>query len=180
MATESDTRIRKDAAAEVRGSRSVTADAERTKDASGVSAEERARLLRDEFKQEALPTAPVIPGWHVCWLASNNNYDPIHKRMRLGYQPVMVEEVPSMSGYRMTTGDYAGVVACNEMLLFKVPQEAYEQIMREYHHDAPLREEEGLRAQLVRGEKDSQGHELGQVEGFEDLAQRRPAPHQFA
>ena len=38
-------------------------------------------------------------------------------------------------------------------------------------------EEENLKAQLKRHEQDSDGKELGEVEGFEDLAVKRNAPH---
>ena len=170
-----DTRLRKDAAADTRAPRS-SADAERNTDSSGLTREQRAAMLRSEFTQEALPGVPAAPGWHFCWLAANNAWDPLHKRIRLGYQPVTVEEVPELASFRMGTGEYTGVVACNEMLLFKIPTDIYDQIMREFHHDAPLREEEALRAQLKRQEVDSTGRELGDVEGFEDLGQRRRAP----
>lgn len=173
-----DSRTRRSASnpSESRSDRSATADVERERDASGLSRSEMNRLLRDEFKQEALPSAPPMPGWHTCWLAVNNSYDPIHKRMRLGYQPVRAEEVPELAAFRMATGEYEGVVGCNEMVLFKVPQERYMQIMNEYHHDAPMREEEALKAQLRRGERDSEGKDLEQIEGFDDIAVARQTP----
>lgn len=174
MATgKTDARVRSNARSKggaARASRS-TADAPRTD--SPLTSQE----LYSEFTQEALPNAPEIPGWHMCWLSSTSNYDPIHKRIRLGYRPVKVEEVPGMDAFRMGTGEYAGVVACNEMLLFKIPQERYQQIMKEFHHDGPLREEEAIKAALIKGDEDSEGAALEKIEGdgFPALGQRRPA-----
>lgn len=168
--TESDSVARSD--------RSATADAERLKDDSGVSPETKRRLNLSEFTQEALPTAPPIPGFHTCWLALNSSWDPLHKRLRMGYVPVKAEEAPELASFRMKSGEYEGVVGCNEMVLFKIPMDLYAQIMREYHHDAPMREEESLRSQLKRSDRDSNGNELGMIEGFEDIgAQPRRAPH---
>ena len=45
-----------------------------------VSSEERRKMFRSEWLQEALPTPPEIPGFHLCWLSSTNQYDPIHHR----------------------------------------------------------------------------------------------------
>lgn len=176
---KSDTRLRSDARSggESRVTRSVTADKSRTdKDGTALTKAERQKMIRDEFRQEALPRAPEIPGYHVCWLSSTSSYDPIHKRTRMGYEPVTVQEVAGMEHLKMGTGEHAGVIACNEMLLFKIRQEIYEEIMMEFHNDAPLREEESIVAQLKRGQKDSKGQELDEVEGFEDLAVRRPTP----
>src|ERR1017187_7160952 len=71
-----------------------TADDGRKEEATAMSATDRAAMLRSEFLQEALPSVPKLPGWHICWLATNSSYDPIHKRMRLGYVPVKATELP--------------------------------------------------------------------------------------
>jgi len=55
------------------------------------ASQERRRMFRDEFAQEALPNAPEIPGFHCCWLSTTHQYDPIHKRMRIGYTPVKAD-----------------------------------------------------------------------------------------
>jgi hypothetical protein len=159
-----------------RGARSNADDARVGLDGTGTSAEQRKRLLRDEFQQEALPRVPEIPGFHCCWLSATSNYDPIAKRVRMGYTPVMAADMPGMEKLRMTSGDYEGIVSCNEMLLFKIPDELYQEIMTEFHHDGPMREEESLKAQLLRNEQDSTGKDLESVEGFEDLAVHRRTP----
>jgi hypothetical protein len=136
-------------------------------------------MIRNEFLQEALPRVPEMPGWHLCWLSTTNSYDPIHKRMRLGYVPVKVEELTGFDSMRMTSGEFAGCVSCNEMLLFKIPSETYQAIMAEFHHNMPLEEEDALRRQLdeLEGSRDRTGKKLGQIsedsDGFNDLGKKR-------
>jgi hypothetical protein len=76
----------------------------------------------------------------------------------------------------MKTGEWAGHIAVNEMLAFKLPMSLYEKYMQEAHHDAPAREEghladqtEGLREQAMRD-----GGRLIEGDGMSDL--RRDAP----
>ena len=143
--------------AEVRDARDV---AENTL----ATASERRRMFR-EFSQEALPTPPQIPGWHFIWLSTTNQYDPIYKRQRMGYEPVKAEELPGYENFRVKSGEFEGLIAVNEMILFKIPQEIYQEIMEEYHHNMPLEEEDRLKANAVLGERDSNGKQLGMVEG---------------
>lgn len=175
----SDARVRRNAAEKspTRASRSATADKSREDvDGTAYTLEQRQQMLRDEFRQEALPAAPVLPGWHCCWLTTNSSFDPIHKRMRQGYQPVMVSEVAGFEVSKAGAGQFEGAIACNEMVLFKIPESLYQMIMREFHHDQPMREEESLKSNLVGMQKDSSGKTLGTVEGFEDLAIKRTVP----
>lgn len=182
MATDKnqDARLRKTTQSDSRAPRSQADEVRKDTDGTAMSPSERKAMLRNEFRQEALPAAPDIPGWHCCWLASNSSYDPLHKRIRMGYEPVKVEEVPSLSSFRMTTGEHEGIVACNEMLLFKIPNELYQEIMQEFHHDAPLREEQAIKDSLRQGHQDSDGKDLETVEGFEDLAMRPQRRSSFA
>ena len=109
---------------------------------------------------------PELKGWHVCWLSTSNSYDSIDKRIRLGYQPVKSEEIPGFENYRVKAGQYDGYIACNEMLLFKIPQDVYQDIMTHFHHDAPFEEANKIKVQAeqVVG-RDSNGKPLGQIEG---------------
>ena len=53
------------------------------------------------------------------------------------------------------------------MLLYKIPEDIYQDIMTHFHHDAPL-DESGkikLNAENVQGARDSSGKSLGNVEG---------------
>lgn len=170
--TGSDDRLKKDAAVEVRGDRAV-ADAGRTQaDGTALTMEERRRLMRSDWDVEILPTPPHNPGWHYCWLSTTNSSDPIYKRMQKGYEPVKVNEIPGFMQYRVEQGEFEGCVACNEMLLFKIPDELYQEAMRYFHHDKPMEEEEMLRANAAIDGQDSNGKSLGEVEGFNTLGRR--------
>ena len=132
-----------------------------------VSSEERRKAFRSEWLQEALPTPPEIPGFHLCWLSSTNQYDPIHKRIRLGYEPVKADELPGFEHLKVKAGEHAGFVACNEMLLYKLPMDVYQDLMHELHHQAPMDEQEKIKVQQEQllNAKDSNGRRLGEVEG---------------
>lgn len=125
---------------------------------------ERRKMFR-EFSQEALPTPPATPGWHYCWLSTTNQYDPIYKRIRMGYEMVKADEIPEFDHFRVKSGEYENSITVNEMVLFKIPQEFYQEIMEENHYYRPLEEEERIRANAVPQGKDSNGRNLGTVEG---------------
>ena len=144
-----------------------------------VSSEERRKMWKDEWTQSALPNAPDLPGWHVCWLSTTNSYDSIDKRIRLGYVPVKAEDVKGFENYRVKAGEHTGYIACNEMLLFKIPMDMYQEIMAHFHHDAPLEEANKIKMQAEQAVgRDSRGRALGQVEGegIEQLDKPLPAP----
>ena len=66
-----------------------------TDDSDSKSKRERVAAFRDKWQNSALPDLPngVIPGFHLCWLSTTNNYDSIDKRMALGYEPVKAAEL---------------------------------------------------------------------------------------
>jgi hypothetical protein len=144
-----------------------------------VSSDERRKMWKDEWTQEALPKIPEIPGWHLCWLSTTNSYDSIDKRMRLGYVPVKAEEITGFENLRVKAGEHVGFIACNEMLLYKLPMDLYQDVMAQMHHEAPLEEANKIRvqAEAIHG-RDSSGKRLGQVEGegIGDLDKPMPAP----
>jgi hypothetical protein len=53
------------------------------------------------------------------------------------------------------------------MLLFKIPNDLFQDIMTHFHHDAPLEESGKIKvnAENVQGARDSSGKSLGQLEG---------------
>lgn len=134
-----------------------------------VSTDERLkRELLEKFTQEALPEAPHVPGYHTCWLSTTNQYDPIHKRVRMGYQPVLAEEVEGYEHLKVKSGENVGHISVNEMVLYKIPEEVYQLIMRQFHHDKPLEEQEMLlvqEEQMMGGLRDRKGRPLVQREG---------------
>jgi len=174
-----DDRLKKSATTTVRGDR-VEADASRTDlDGTSTSMEERRRMIRSEWSQDVLPTPPQDPGWHYCWLSTTNTSDPIYKRLQRGYELVKYTEVPGFGQFKATSGEFEGCVACNEMILAKIPQELYQEYMTYFHHELPMDEEEMLRNNALTSDQDSNGRELGQVEGegFKSLGRRVRTPH---
>lgn len=163
-AIDQDARLRKPAVA---GRESRASEDVRRQDAdgTGMTVSERRQMFRNEWTQEALPTPPEIPGYHLCWLSTTNSYDPIHKRIRMGYEPVRADDLPGFGHLKMKSGEFEGFVSINEMLLFKIPNELYQQIMEEFHHYAPMDEEEKLKASAVLGQRDNNGKLLGSIEG---------------
>ena len=114
----------------------------------GLSDDERVAEFRQQYFQSALPDIPKITGYHVCWLTTENPRDPIHGRVRLGYEPIKSSEIPGWEHASLKTGEWAGCIGVNEMIAFKLPLELYEQYMRINHHEQPLQEEEALSSQL--------------------------------
>lgn len=177
-----DERLTKSAGAASRNSRD-NADVDRVQqDGSALSSSERRRMLRETMVSQVLPTPPEMPGFHFCWLSTTSNTDPIHKRMQVGYQPVRMSEVPGFEQFKVDGGQFDGCVACNEMLLFKIPVEIYQDLMTIYHHEMPLEQEQAIRERVTgRNEQDSNGRELMQVEGdFAQLGRSAARQPQFA
>ena len=168
-----DSRLKKSLSAGGRETR-ASEDAERQPpEDKFMSAQERRKMWSDEWTQSALPKTPEIPGWHLCWLSTTNSYDSIDKRMRLGYVPVKADELTGFDTYRVKSGENIGFVACNEMVLYKIPMDVYQDVMLQMHHERPMEEADKIRVQVenLQGTRDSSGKSLTQVEGegFGDL-----------
>lgn len=168
-----DERIRSESVAASRGSRELEG-AEREFDGTAFTSEERRRLFRDEWTQEALPSVPsdAPKGFHYCWLSTTNSADPIYKRLRMGYSLVKAAEIPGFMHLKAKEGEYADCISCNEMILAKIPNDLYEEVMMYFHEEMPNQEEDMLRQNLPSSERDSSGRELVSREGFEPS--RRP------
>ena len=173
-----DERLKKGSGGAVRESREA-ADSARQHDGGSLSDAQRRQMLRKDWVQEVLPTPPEAPGVHYCWLSTTNSADPIYKRIQRGYVPVKATEVPGFgSQYKVTGGEFDGCVACNEMLLFKIDQQTYNDLMTIYHHDIPNEQEESIYDRVANGQQqDSSGRDLVSVEGdFNKLGRRVPTP----
>jgi hypothetical protein len=162
-----DSRLKKTLNAGGRESRSSQDLSRAAPEEAFISKQERRKMWSDEWTQSALPKVPEIPGWHLCWLSTTNGYDSIDKRMRLGYVPVKAEELPGFDNYRVKAGEDVGFIACNEMRLYKLPMEAYQEYMAQVHHDMPNEESDKVQIQVeqLQGNRDSSGRSLGSVEG---------------
>ena len=132
-----------------------------TIDPESKSRRERAEAFRDRWQNSALPDVPqgTIPGFHLCWLSTTNNYDSIDKRMALGYEPVKAAELGK--GFealgKMSSGKFEGCISCNEMVLFKLPEEIYQEVMRMMHLEDPLEHQRNITAQVRSTAQDGKG-----------------------
>lgn len=149
-----------------------------------VTDAERVEMLRRTFFQSALPDIPKIEGYHVCWLTTQNSRDPIHGRLRLGYELIKAEEIPGFEHLGMKSGDYPGVIGVNEMIAAKLPLHLYDAFMREVHFEQPRREEEAIytKAQEVNEQASQAARRGGGLKGplieagTQELGQARDAP----
>jgi hypothetical protein len=111
---------------------------------------ERLEAFRDKWQNSALPDIPrdAIPGMHLCWLSTTNTYDSIDKRIALGYEPVKASELgQGFEGLgKMNSGKFEGCVSCNEMILFKLPEEVYQEVMKMMHLEDPLEHQRNITA----------------------------------
>lgn len=178
-----DERLKKTSGADSRASRD-NADMTRVQqDGTTLSAEERRRLLRQDWVSEILPTAPNLEGFHTCWLSTTNSTDPVYKRIQRGYTPVKSSEVPGLgSQFTVSGGEFEGCVARNEMLLFKIPVQLYNDLMAIYHHDMPNEMEQSIYERVnSMNQQDSSGRALGEVEGdFANMGRSRGPTPTFA
>lgn len=141
-----DERTKIGGAPEVRGDRGQDDEAGEDRGGSGLNSEsDFEKFLEDEFSQTALPNPPALAGHHLCWLTTASQYDSVQKRQRLGYTPVRQSEMPGFDASNgQSLAGYDGAISCNEMVLFKIPMDRYQQIMAFYHHKKPMQEEEGV------------------------------------
>lgn len=171
-----DSRLKKSLQAGGRQDRASEDASRRPVEEKFMSAQERRKMWSDEWTQSALPKTPQIPGWHLCWLSTTNAYDTIDKRMRLGYVPVTADELPGFDSYRVKAGEHVGHISCNEMLLFKLPMDVYQEVMTQMHYEAPREEVDRILSQAESpSAKDSSGRRLVQMEaGMDRNDQQQP------
>lgn len=126
-----------------------------------IKRRERLEAFRDKWQNSALPVIPkdIIPGFHLCWLSTTNQYDSIDKRLALGYEPVKAAELGKgfESLGKMSSGKFEGCVSCNEMVLFKLPEEIYQEVMRMLHLEDPLEHQRNITAQVRSASQEGKG-----------------------
>jgi hypothetical protein len=172
--TLSDERIKKSAGRPARAPRE-SADYDRDHmDGTALTSQERRAMLRRDWVQEVLPQPPTIKGYHCCWLSTTNSTDPIYKRIQRGYKPVFSSEAPGFGDqYTMKGGEFDGCITCSEMMLFKITDEMYQDVMTINHHDIPYEQESAIYDRVQNSEVDSNGRPLGFVEGdYQDMGSR--------
>ena len=145
-----------------------------------LTEQDRLAAFRQSLFQAALPNLPEMPGWHVCWLSTTNRNDPIHRRMQMGYEPILAKDIPgfNLGELSVKTGDWVGCIGINEMIAFKLPQDLYLSFMKEVHHDHPLSEDEKLTstADFIREQAERAGSKVEEYSGIQDLRRAPPKP----
>jgi len=143
-----------------------------------VSDDERLTAYRNAMHQSALPQLPEIEGYHTCWLTTTNPRDPIHGRLRLGYELLKPEELGQVHFETMKSGEWAGCIGINEMIAAKLPLHLYQGFMAESHHHAPAREETKLRetAEAIKRQAERMGARVSVGDGLADLPDEDSAP----
>jgi hypothetical protein len=141
---------------------------------------ERRKMWNDEWSQRALPDVPTLKGWHCCWLSTTNSYDTIEKRMRLGYVPVMQDEIPGYQNNRVKSEsqEHSGHVTCNELVLYKLPMDVYQDVMTHFHHDEPQDQANKIKVDMEQlSYRDRSGRNIVSVEGDAgNIDTPKPAP----
>lgn len=99
--------------------------------------------------------------------------------MRMGYQAVKSGEITGIdtTGLTQKSGEWVGCIGINEMILFKIPQDLFQQIMTEFHHEQPLDEERSIRekSEMISDDlRDREGTPLVEMEPDMKQLGRRP------
>lgn len=187
MGTERDSRLNSRNQSDDRQNRGALSGAESQERAAtpeaaeGTSDAERLDLFRMQLHQSVMPELPKIPGYHVCWLTTQNPRDTIMMRQRLGYEPIKASDFPGLELMTQKTGDYTGCIAVNEMIACKLPMRLYNAYMKHNHHDAPMAEEDKLRTavDVIADAARKKGAEVLVEEGNSELGQAPKRPVSF-
>lgn len=167
-------------------------DNERLDEGLELSQDEREQMLREDAMQNQLPNPPKRPGVHWFWASLTNAYTSVPWYMRMGYKPVKFEELAGWADANMRgkSGDYAGCITVNEMLLMKADEKAYQRFMHIVHHEKPLAEQKGLKDSFQRVKEEvasDSGHdglvtdatERGEMSGVRALERTVKRPSKF-
>lgn len=153
--------------------RTITEDRDTT---DKIRASERRAMLRDT--NTLLPVPPKLAGYHLVWLTTTNQKDPLEQRFRLGYELVKPEELPDFKISTQKSGEVTSDrIQVNEMVLAKIPEELWLQDMKTLHYDEPRDAINNLR-ESVQFSTDGKGRKVaysgagfqdGVSEGFQTL-----------
>lgn len=118
-------------------------------DERGLSTEELMARFRTAMFTNVLPLPPelILKGikYHLIWLSTNNDGDPIAQREAQGYSRVLPEELPGFQHMTVESGRFAGCIVHREMVLYKLPHEVWQGYMSIAHHERPYEQEEMVR-----------------------------------
>jgi len=136
-----------------------------------LSRSERLSLFRGSDFQEVLPVPPELPGYHLIWLSTENKHDTLSSRERKGYRKVLPEELPDFCHQNLKTASDTNEIRCAEMILYKIEEDTWYDIMKFFHHEIPLGGEQEIkdaaeRAIVDKGTRKSLLRETGDGTGL--------------
>jgi len=143
-----------------------------------LSDDERLEIVRHGFAQNKLPNLPSIPGYHTCWLSTNNPSDTISWRQQIGYELLKPADVPGWIHGNCADERFQGYVGVNEMIGARIRTDLFNRIMTHMHHAEPNAMEAGIRSQIDSYSEDaaSQGGRIDVEEGMKDLGKTTAVP----
>lgn len=146
-----------------------------------ISDRELLRRFRTSLMSNILPESPNIPGFHTCWVPmhSNNMYDTVEFRKRLGYVVVKPEECQNYVSPSNRAGQIEGCVSYNELVLMKVPERVYQTYMADSHHTQPNEQEATIQQNIVNmqdKEGNSAVRDYDEMTGIKNLARKVKVP----
>jgi hypothetical protein len=148
---------------------------------------ERRRRLRERLEQTHLPNLPFKEGWHRCWVSTSHSTDTIATRLNFGYRllsKAALQEEGAWNPHQHSSKDADSVddkVVWREMIGMELPEDLYQELMRELHHDLPRDRAQAIYDPLAEVEeriRDS-GGSMQMGEGFKEMGRFRRAPKQF-
>lgn len=113
-------------------------------EANAPSDRARRRAFRERWAQTHLPNLPHKEGWHRFWCSTSHPTDTVARRIALGYKVVTLDQLqaegggwaPEANSVKDANG-VGGEVKWREMIAMEIPEQEYQDYMREFHHDAP-------------------------------------------
>lgn len=124
---------------------------------------ERYAMLR--ATDTLLPTPPHMPGYHLCWLTTNNGRDTLEQRYRRGYELVKRSELPDFCLNSQKDGDLTDDrITVNEMVLAKINMDQWKDDMIYLHHQLPTEWTNNLK-DSVRIGQDGKGRNVAYTGG---------------
>ncbi len=148
---------------------------------------ERRRQIREMFDEAILPKLPKKDGWHRIWASTTHNNDTPQKRLRLGYRFMTLDQAREEEWHadefavKDATSVYSGCLMHREMIAMETPEENFNDIMRELHHDAPMDQSRGIYEGLMAAGEQIRdaGGRTTMAPGMETLRAFTRPPKQF-
>ena len=147
---------------------------------------ERRRRLRERLEQTHLPNLPRKEGWHRCWVSTSHSTDTVATRINFGYRTLKKSDMENANWLPQDNSVKDGsnlddTVRWREMIGMELPEELYQELMRELHHDLPADRARSIYDPLAEIEEriKEQGGKMELGDGFREMARFVRSPKQF-